>query len=196
MAAFGCPPRYKLDSIVIDQRIDEVGRPLPERVCLGSLNKVAQELGLAADHGTTNQHLKRALRQNALAGITAKFRYKTNDGSERTLEATFCRRNLVAEARALGTERPVQRGAILKSAAAHAKARRPSDISASDWACLNPEDRHFLLALRKIQKLCSDCRARTDGSRRSPAPEPTEGAWQSGNRGFSQDSTRETGSTS
>jgi hypothetical protein len=86
---------YKLDTIVVDQRIDEAGRPLPERVCLGSLNQIAQELGLIADHGTTNQHLKRAFRQNALAGITAKFRYKTNDGSERTLEATFTRYNVI-----------------------------------------------------------------------------------------------------
>src|SRR5579864_8923896 len=48
---------YKLDTIVINQRIEEVGRPLPHRICLGSLNQIAQELGLAADHGTTSQHL-------------------------------------------------------------------------------------------------------------------------------------------
>jgi hypothetical protein len=86
---------YKLDTIVVDQRIEEVGRPLPHRICLGSLNQIAQELGLAADHGTTSQHLKRAFRQNALAGITAKFKYKGNDGSERTLEATFTRYSVI-----------------------------------------------------------------------------------------------------
>src|SRR5947207_3214887 len=32
---------YKLDTIVIDQRIEEAGRPLPERICLGSLRDVA-----------------------------------------------------------------------------------------------------------------------------------------------------------
>jgi len=82
---------YKLDTIVIDQRIEEAGRPLPVRVCLGSLNQVAEELGLQSDHGTTNLHIKKALRQNALAGITAKFKYKANDGTERILEATFTR---------------------------------------------------------------------------------------------------------
>lgn len=86
---------YKLDTIIVDHKIDEAGRPLPQRICLGSLNQVAQELGLAADHGTTHKHLKRALRQNALAGITAKFQYKTNDGTERTLEATFTRYSVI-----------------------------------------------------------------------------------------------------
>ena len=86
---------YKLDTIVIDQRIDEAGRPLPERLCLGSLNQIAEELGLSVDQGPTHKNLKRALRQNALAGITAKFRYKGNDGTERTLESTFTRYSVV-----------------------------------------------------------------------------------------------------
>lgn len=86
---------YKLDTIVVDQRIDQQGRPLPERICLGSLNQIAVDLGLIADHGTTNQHLKRALRQNALAGITAKFKYRTNDGVEKILEATFTRYSVI-----------------------------------------------------------------------------------------------------
>src|SRR5580704_18532177 len=86
---------YKLDTIVVDQRIDETGRPLPERICIGSLNQIAQDLGIAAAHGTTSTNLKRAFRQNALAGITAKFRYKGNDGTERTLEATFTRYSVI-----------------------------------------------------------------------------------------------------
>ena len=55
----------------------------------------SEKLGLLTDHGTTNQNLKKALRQNALAGITAKFKYKANDGSERILEATFTRYSVV-----------------------------------------------------------------------------------------------------
>jgi hypothetical protein len=86
---------YKLDTIVIDQRIDELGRPLPQRISLGSLNQIAEELGLLTDHGTTSKHLKRAFRQNALAGITAKFTYKGNDGTERLLEATFTRYSVI-----------------------------------------------------------------------------------------------------
>jgi hypothetical protein len=86
---------YKLDTIVVDQRIDEAVRPLPERLRLGSLNQIAQELGLASDQGTNHKNLKRAFRQNALAGITAKFRFKGNDGTERALEATFTRYNVI-----------------------------------------------------------------------------------------------------
>lgn len=86
---------YKLDTIVIDQKIDQLGKPLPQRICLGSLNEIASELGSMVDHGTTNQHIKRALRQDALLGITAKFKYRANDGSEKTLEATFTRYNVI-----------------------------------------------------------------------------------------------------
>ena len=86
---------YKLDTIVIDQRINELGRPLPQRISLGSLNQIAVELGQRTDHGTTSKHLKRAFRQNALAGITARFRYKGNDGTERLLEATFTRYSVI-----------------------------------------------------------------------------------------------------
>ena len=36
---------YKLDTIVINQRIDEAGRPLPKILRLGSLNEICDELG-------------------------------------------------------------------------------------------------------------------------------------------------------
>jgi hypothetical protein len=82
---------YKLDTIVIDQRIEEAGRPLPERLCLGSLRDIADQLDLGGD---TNK-VRSALRQNASAFITAKFKYKANDGTERTLEADFTRYSVV-----------------------------------------------------------------------------------------------------
>src|SRR5688500_177575 len=37
---------YKLDTIVINRRIDEEGRPVPEIIKLGSLRDLAHELGL------------------------------------------------------------------------------------------------------------------------------------------------------
>src|SRR5579863_8769699 len=37
---------YKLDTIIINQRIDEAGRPLPKLLRLGSLNSICEELGL------------------------------------------------------------------------------------------------------------------------------------------------------
>jgi hypothetical protein len=82
---------YKLDTIVINQHIDEQGRPLPKMICLGSLRDVADQLDLGGD---TNK-VRRALRQNASAFITAKFEYRGNDGSKKTLEADFTRYSVV-----------------------------------------------------------------------------------------------------
>src|SRR5277367_6552068 len=33
---------YKLDTLVINRRLDEQGRPLPKMVCLGSLRQIAE----------------------------------------------------------------------------------------------------------------------------------------------------------
>src|SRR5580658_1004173 len=82
---------YKLDTIVINHHIDEQGRPIPKMICLGSLRDVADQLDLGGD---TNK-VRRALRQNASAFITAKFEYKGNDGTKKTLEADFTRYSVV-----------------------------------------------------------------------------------------------------
>ena len=85
------PLAYKLDSLVINRRIDEAGRPVPKVLRLGSLRDIAEELDLG---GSTNA-VKQALLQNAFAGITAKLTYKTVDRTERTLEAAFTRYSVV-----------------------------------------------------------------------------------------------------
>jgi hypothetical protein len=82
---------YKLDTIVINHHIDEEGRPLPKMICLGSLRDIADQLDLGGD---TNK-VRRALRQNASAFITAKFEYRGNDGAKKTLEADFTRYSVV-----------------------------------------------------------------------------------------------------
>src|SRR6266567_1992854 len=51
---------YKLDTIVINRRIDEQGRPLPKILRLGSLRDVAQELELGSDTASA----RKALLQN------------------------------------------------------------------------------------------------------------------------------------
>jgi hypothetical protein len=86
---------YKLDTIIINQRIDEAGRPLPKLLRLGSLNDICGELGLTKDHGTNSKNIKNAFLQNALTGITAKFSYRANDGAERRLEAGFTRYSVI-----------------------------------------------------------------------------------------------------
>ena len=60
------PLAYKLDTLVINRRIDEARRPLPPVICLGSLRDICEELGLHAS-GQNIAHLKKALRQNAFS---------------------------------------------------------------------------------------------------------------------------------
>src|SRR5947209_1261598 len=52
---------YKLDTIVINRRIDKEGRPLGTTIRLGSLRELAQELGLGSDTAA----VRKALYQNA-----------------------------------------------------------------------------------------------------------------------------------
>src|SRR5260370_41182453 len=52
---------YKLDTLLINRRIDEAGRPLPAYLPLGSLRDIARALDLGGD----TQKVKKALRQNA-----------------------------------------------------------------------------------------------------------------------------------
>jgi hypothetical protein len=86
---------YRLDTIVINRRIDELSRPLPKIICLGSLRQICKELGLRSRSGDNTNDLKKALHQNAGAYITAKLRYKTKDGTEKLLEAGFTRYSVV-----------------------------------------------------------------------------------------------------
>jgi hypothetical protein len=78
------PLAYKLDTLIINRRIDEAGKPVPKLLKLGSLRELAEEIGFK-NTGNTDR-IKNALIQNALAGITAKFTYKAKDGMERITE--------------------------------------------------------------------------------------------------------------
>jgi hypothetical protein len=60
-------------------------------ISLGGLRDVADEIDLGGD---TNK-VRRALRQNASAFITAKFEYRGNHGAKRTIEADFTRYSVV-----------------------------------------------------------------------------------------------------
>jgi len=75
----------------VNRKIDELTRPLPRIICLGSLHMIAEELGLNRD----TRSVKKAIMQNAATFITAKLRYTGVDGSERTIEAGFTRYNVV-----------------------------------------------------------------------------------------------------
>lgn len=88
------PLAYKLDTLIINRRIEEGPRPIPKIIKLGSLREICEELGLA-EGGKNKSDLKKALYQNAFAGITAKLSYKASDSREQTIEAAFTRYSVV-----------------------------------------------------------------------------------------------------
>src|SRR5215210_4099277 len=66
---------YKVDTLIVNRRIDEAPRPVPEVLRLGSLKEIGDELGLA-DSGKNRNDVRRALHQNAGAYVTATRSYK------------------------------------------------------------------------------------------------------------------------
>lgn len=88
------PLAYKLDTLIINRRIEEARRPLTRLLRLGSLSDIAKELSLA-DSGKNRADIKKSLFQNAFAGITAKTQYKLADGTLRTLESGFTRYSII-----------------------------------------------------------------------------------------------------
>src|SRR5205814_5151698 len=64
------------------------------RLRLGSLRDVSEQLGIS-EGGRDLNSLKRAFLQNASAFITAKLKYKANDGTEHTFEAGFTRYSVI-----------------------------------------------------------------------------------------------------
>jgi hypothetical protein len=82
---------YKLDTIVINRRIEEEGRPLPKLIRLGSLRDIGERL----DMGSNTSVVKRALRQNASAFITVKISYTNIHGVQKTIEADFTRYSVI-----------------------------------------------------------------------------------------------------
>jgi hypothetical protein len=85
---------YKLDTIYINRRIDEEGKPLPKIIRLGSLREICDALDLGSGGNAINR-IKTALRQNAFTGITAKFTYKAKDGSQQEVDASDTRYGVV-----------------------------------------------------------------------------------------------------
>jgi len=85
------PLAYKLDTLIINRRIEEARRPIPKIIRLGSLRDITEELGLS----THNDNVRRSLHQNSSAYITAKIKYKIADGGERNLETGFNRYSVV-----------------------------------------------------------------------------------------------------
>jgi len=88
------PLAYKIDTLIVNRRIDEARRPLPELIRLGSLTDMCGEMGMV-DSGENRSHIRKALLQNAFAAITAKIRYKTRTGSEKWAEIGYTRYSVI-----------------------------------------------------------------------------------------------------
>lgn len=96
---FGEPRQlaYKLDTLIVNRRLDDLGRPLPRIIRVGSLHSIAEQLGLARN----TDRVKQVFRQNALVGITARVSYRNRDGAEESIDATFTRYSVVFRGQAL-----------------------------------------------------------------------------------------------
>lgn len=88
------PLAYRVDTLIINRRIDDERPSIPKVVKLGSLSEICRELGVPPSGANTND-VKKALHQNASAYITAKISYKATTGEERTIEAGFSRYSVI-----------------------------------------------------------------------------------------------------
>lgn len=86
------PLAYKLDTLIVNRRIEEEGKPLPRLIRLGSLTEIAHLMGTGEKN--TNA-VKKALLQNAFAAITAKFTYKTKSSGEAFAEIADTRYGVI-----------------------------------------------------------------------------------------------------
>lgn len=87
------PLAYKVDSLVINRKIEEAPKPVPKIIKLGSLRDICRELDL--NEGQATRNVKKALLQNASAFITAKRSYKGSDGAEITAEISDTRYGVI-----------------------------------------------------------------------------------------------------
>lgn len=94
------PLAYKVDTLIINRILDQMGRPLPELVRIGSLSEVCRLLG-TQDTGPNITNLKSAFLQNASTFINAKIRYKTKAGREKWAEMGYTRYSVVFTGEAL-----------------------------------------------------------------------------------------------
>ena len=90
---FGEPRQlaFKIDKLIINQRLDELSAPLPQIIRIGSLRDIAREL----DCGGDTNIVKRAFSQNASVFITAKLTYIDIYKQEKQFEMQGTRYSLV-----------------------------------------------------------------------------------------------------
>jgi hypothetical protein len=90
-ADFGHPRQlaYRIDKLIIDRKISELGKPLPKIILLQSLRQICRDLGINERRGV--KQVKNAMNQNAAAYIQANLSDKGRDGRVRKLSGGFTR---------------------------------------------------------------------------------------------------------
>ena len=88
------PLAYKLDTLIVNRRIEEAPRPIPRIIKIGCLKEICRELDIK-EGGSGTRDVKRSMYQNAGAFITSKIRYRTANGSEKNIEFGGTRYNVV-----------------------------------------------------------------------------------------------------
>ena len=87
------PLAYKIDTLIVNRRIEEASRPIPRSSSSGARRPSPRSSGSRPT--TPYRPSRRALYQNASAFITAKFRYKLANGKTKDFEAGFTRYSVV-----------------------------------------------------------------------------------------------------
>lgn len=76
---------YKFHTLIVNREIERTGRPIPALLPLGSLRKIAEELGL----GRNTNFVKSIIEQNAWAVIAPRITYLAQNGKRKFLEKQF-----------------------------------------------------------------------------------------------------------
>ena len=78
------PLAFKIDKLIVDRRIEQAGKPLPELIRLGSFRDICHSLEITV--GSNVSKIKRAILQNVTTVISAKIQHRDRSGRERKIE--------------------------------------------------------------------------------------------------------------
>jgi hypothetical protein len=90
---------YKIDTIIINRKIDDLRPNIPRLIKLGSIRDICRQLGI--NEGQATKEVKKALHQNASAYITASIYFKDKNNEENFLEFGATRYTLILTGRRL-----------------------------------------------------------------------------------------------
>ncbi len=89
------PLAYRLDTLIVNRRIEQAGYPLPLLLRLGGLREICRELDMDDDGGKNRVAIRDALYQNASTMIVAQVGYSGRDKSKRFFEFGTTRYSII-----------------------------------------------------------------------------------------------------